>query len=159
MNRLRHWCSSRSLQISPLHREFHSPLPSSSLAVSGAVPRLSHGISHPTYQTAYLPFTPSDSEQRLPPPYHRGCWHGVSRGFLSRYRQISRVLVRRLSSLVTAVYDPKAFIPHAASHGQACAHCQRSSTAASRRSLGSISIPVWLTTLSSQLPVKCLGRP
>lgn len=63
------------------------------------------------------------------------------------------------SSLVTAVYDPKAFIPHAASHGQAFAHCQRFSTAASRRSLGSVSVPVWLTTLSGQLPVKRLGRP
>src|SRR4029077_6918409 len=35
---------------------------------------------------AYAPFTPSNSEQRLPPPYYRGCWHGVSRGFFSRYR-------------------------------------------------------------------------
>ena len=35
---------------------------------------------------AYEPFTPSHSEQRLPPPYYRGCWHGVSRGFFSRYR-------------------------------------------------------------------------
>src|SRR4029078_7079425 len=35
---------------------------------------------------AYEPFTPSNSEQRLPPPYYRGCWHGVSRGFFSRYR-------------------------------------------------------------------------
>ncbi len=41
---------------------------------------------------AYEPFTPNDSEQRLPPPYYRGCWHGVSRGFLGRYRQSLRVL-------------------------------------------------------------------
>ncbi len=32
--------------------------------------------------TAYARFTPSNSEQRLPPPSYRGCWHGVSRGFL-----------------------------------------------------------------------------
>ena len=32
------------------------------------------------------PFTPSNSEQRLPPPYYRGCWHGVSRGLLLGYR-------------------------------------------------------------------------
>ncbi len=31
---------------------------------------------------AYVLFKPSDSEQRLPPSYYRGCWHEVSRGFL-----------------------------------------------------------------------------
>ncbi len=40
---------------------------------------------------AYTPFTPSDSEQRLLPPYYRGCWHGVSRSFLWRYRQAPRL--------------------------------------------------------------------
>ncbi len=34
----------------------------------------------------------SNSEQRLPPPYYRGCWHGVSRGFFSRYRHSLRML-------------------------------------------------------------------
>ncbi|KAK8510350.1 hypothetical protein V6N12_011721 [Hibiscus sabdariffa] len=28
-----------------------------------------------------MPFTPSHSEEHLPPPSYRGCWHGVSRGF------------------------------------------------------------------------------
>ena len=62
----------------------------------------------------------------------------------------------RYSSHPTAVYDPKAFILHAASHSQAFAHWKISSTAASRRSLGSVSVPVWLTTLSGQLPVLAL---
>src|SRR5206468_12051079 len=35
----------------------------------------------------YAPFTPTNSELRLPPPYYRGCWHGVSRGFFYGYRQ------------------------------------------------------------------------
>ncbi len=61
-------------------------------------------------------------------------------------------------SQMTGVYDPKAFILHAASLCQAFAHCKRSSTAASRRSLGSVSVPVWLTILSDQLPVS-LGGP
>ena len=60
---------------------------------------------------------------------------------------------------MTEVYNPKTFIPHAASHRQAFAHCERFSTAASRRSLGSVSVPVWLTILSDQLPVKSLGGP
>ena len=63
------------------------------------------------------------------------------------------------SSLATVVYDPKAFIPHAASLRQAFAHCARFPTAASRRSLGRVSVPMWLAILSDQLPVVALvGR-
>ncbi len=94
--RLRHWCSSRYLRISPLHREFRDPLPYSSLPVSNALPRLSRGLSHRTQQAAYVRFTPSNSEQRLHPPYYRGCWHGVSRCLLKRYRQGSGVLFPKL---------------------------------------------------------------
>ncbi len=117
-----------------------------------------HGISHPTRTTAYTPFTPSKSEQRLPPLYYRGCWHRVSRGFLLRYYQVHGLFTHVPCSRKTVVYNPKAFILHAASLRQACAHCERFSTAASRRSLGSVSVPVWLTILSDQLPVS-LGEP
>ncbi len=128
------------------------------MAVSNAVPRLSREISHPTRHTAYAPFTPSKSEQRSPPLYYRGCWHRVGRGFLFRYHQTAKLFTQRLFSRMTGVYNPKAFILHAASLCQAFAHCKRSSTAASRRSLGSVSVPVWLTILSDQLPVS-LGGP
>src|SRR6266850_131334 len=84
--RLRHWYSSRYLRIPPLHREFHLPLPCSSPTVLPAAPELSPGISPATYRATYAPFTPSDSGQRSHPPYYRGCWHGVSRCFLWRYR-------------------------------------------------------------------------
>ncbi len=57
---------------------------------------------------------------------------------------------------MTGLYDPKAFITHAASLGQGFPHCQSLSTAASRRSMGRISIPVWLTILSNQLPITAL---
>ena len=60
------------------------------------------------------------------------------------------------SSLPTELYDPKAFITHAAWLGQAFAHCPIFPTAASRRSLGRVSVPVWLVILSDQLPVKAL---
>jgi hypothetical protein len=155
-SRLRHRCSSRYLQISPLHREFHFPLPPSSEVVSSAIPQLSQGISHSTCQAACAPFTPSNSEQHSPPPYYRGCWHGVSRGFLWWYRQASQLFTKRHSSHLTGVYDPKAFIPHAASLGQGFPHCPRFPTAASRRSRDRISIPVWLVVLSDQLPVVAL---
>ena len=54
------------------------------------------------------------------------------------------------------VYNPKAFIPHAASLHQAFAHCAIFPTAASRRSLGRVSVPVWPVTLSGRLPVVAL---
>ena len=61
-----------------------------------------------------------------------------------------------VSFLLTELYDPKAFITHAAWLGQAFAHCPKFPTAASRRSLGRVSVPVWLIILSDQLPVVAL---
>ena len=60
------------------------------------------------------------------------------------------------SSLLKEVYNPKAFIPHAASLHQASAHCAIFPTAASRRSLGRVSVPVWPVALSGRLPVTAL---
>ncbi len=54
------------------------------------------------------------------------------------------------------VYNPKTFIPHAASLRQAVAHCAIFLTAASRRSLARVAVPVWLIVLSDQLPVEAL---
>ena len=50
-------------------------------------------------------------------------------------------------------YDPKAFITHAASLPQTCVHWAIFLTAASRRSLGRVSVPVWGAILSDPLPV------
>src|SRR3989449_6694920 len=47
-------------------------------------------------------------------------------------------------------------IPHAASLRQPCGHCAIFPTAASRRSLGRVSVPMWLAILSDQLPVVAL---
>ena len=63
------------------------------------------------------------------------------------------------SSLTKGVYNPKAVIPHAASLHQACAHCAIFPTAASRRSLGRVSVPVWLVVLSDQLQIVALVGP
>ncbi len=59
-------------------------------------------------------------------------------------------------SQMTGVYGPKPFIPHAASPHQAFAHCEKFSTAATRRCLDRVSVPVWLVVLSDQLPVLAL---
>ena len=58
--------------------------------------------------------------------------------------------------MLKEVYNPKAVIPHAASLRQASAHCAIFPTAASRRSLGRVSVPVWPDALSGRLPVEAL---
>ena len=68
----------------------------------------------------------------------------------------SDVLGLSFSPLPTELYNPKAFITHAAWLDQACAHCPIFPTAASRRSLARVPVPVWLIILSDQLPVYAL---
>ena len=79
------------------------------------------------------------------PTYYRGCWHVVCRCFLSRR-------CRRDAE----VYNPKAVILHAASLRQAFAHCAIFLVAATRRCRARVSVPLWLTDLSVQLPVIAL---
>jgi hypothetical protein len=120
---------------------------------------LSPGISHLTYRAAYAPFTPSDSEQRSGPSYYRGCWHEVSRPFLFWYYQSCLLLTTMPYSQMTGVYNPKTVILHAALHHQGCPHCELFSTAATRRCLDRVSVPVCLIVLSDQVPVVALvGR-
>ena len=88
--------------------------------------------------------------------YYRSCWHVISRCFFTGYTQIKGVLSPISWSPAKELYDPKAFITHAASLRQAFAHCERFSTAASRRSLGSVSVPVLAVNLSVRLDVLAL---
>ena len=60
------------------------------------------------------------------------------------------------SSPLTAVYTPRGFLPHAASLRQPFGHCAIFPTAASRRSLGRVSVPMWRAILSDPLPVIAL---
>ena len=57
------------------------------------------------------------------------------------------------SSLPKELYNPKAFFIHAAWLRQGCPQCAIFTTAASRRSLGRVSVPVWLVILSDQLEI------
>ena len=52
--------------------------------------------------------------------------------------------------------QPEGLIPHAASLGQTFVHCRRFSTAATRRCLGSISVPVVGAMLSHPLGIVAL---
>ncbi len=79
------------------------------------------------------------------PTFYRGCWHVVSRHLFLGYRPVS--------SPRKELYNPKAFIVHAALLPQTCVHWAIFLTAASRRSLGRVSVPVWGVTLSGPLPV------
>src|SRR5699024_11715450 len=85
------------------------------------------------------------------PSYYRVCCREISRRCYCKYRHPESA-----SSLLNGVYKPKAVIPHAASLHQTSVHCAISPTAASRRSLGRVSVPVWPVTLSGRLPVKAL---
>ena len=82
---LRHRCSSRYLQISPLHLEFRLPLSYSSYAVLNAIQELSPCLSHQACNSAYMPFTPNNSEQRSQLTCYRGCWHVISRCLFMTY--------------------------------------------------------------------------
>ncbi len=69
------------------------------------------------------------------------------------------MLILSFSSPLKVLYNPQAFFTHAALLDQACAHCPIFPTAASRRSLGRVSVPVWLIVLSGQLLIVALvGR-
>ena len=57
---------------------------------------------------------------------------------------------------MTDFYSPKTFFNHAALLRQAFAHCAKFLTAASRRSLGRISVPVLVITLSRHLLIVVL---
>ena len=94
-------------------------------------------------------FTPSNSDERLHPPYHRGCWHVVSRCFFTHYRH-SRFVTGE-SGLQPEGRHPARGV--AASGFRPLCNIP---TAASRRSLGRISVPMWPVTLSGRLPVKAL---
>ena len=66
---------------------------------------------------------------------------------------------RRACSQSKAVYNPKAVVPHAALLRQGFPHCAIFPTAASRRSLGRVSVPMWPVNLSVRLLiVDLVGR-
>ncbi len=60
------------------------------------------------------------------------------------------------SSLRKGVYDSWAFYLHAVLLWQAFARCRKFPTTASHRSLGHVSIPMWLIVLSNQLLIIAL---
>ena len=72
------------------------------------------------------------------------------------YQPLSAGYSHLRSSPATAVYNPKAFILHAASLDQAFAHCRIFSTAATRRCTNRVSVSSLKVVLSHLLPVIAL---
>ena len=70
--------------------------------------------------------------------------------------QLYAVLARIAFVTLKEVYIPKYFILHAASLPHRFRHWGRFVAAAPRRSLASVSVPMWLVVLSDQLPVIAL---
>ena len=157
VGRLRHGYSSRSLRIPPLHPEFRLPLPVSSPPVSPGV----RGVELRHF-TGRLKGPPARALRPVIPNNARTlCITAAAGTELAGASSPGTVkpLEKGVSSRATAVYTPKGFLPHAASLRQSFDHCARFPTAASRRSLGRISVPMWLAILSDQLPVIALvGR-
>ena len=120
---------------------------------------LSPALLRWTYMSACAPFTPNNSGQRSPPTYYRGCWHVVSRGFLARYRHPG-------SMFSNPVFVPcnRALRSEDLLHSRGVAPSglrplRRFPTAASRRSLGRVSVPMWPFILSDRLLIVALvGR-
>ena len=113
---------------------------------------LSPSIRHPTCKPACAPFTPSNSGQRLPPTYYRGCWHVVSRGFLLGYRHYrprrQRFTIRRSSSLtrrrcirVSSIVQYSPLLPPVGVWAVSQSQCGRSTSQSGYRSS-----PWWAVT-------------
>ncbi len=103
-----------------------------------------------------MPFTPNNSEQRSHLTCYRGCWHVISRCLFSHYSHGRIITYSAFSSCAKGLCNLPAFIVHAASLRQAFAHCGIFLAAASRRSLGRISVPMCPITLSGRIPVIAL---
>ncbi len=103
-----------------------------------------------------MPFTPNNSEQRSHLTCYRGCWHVISRCLFINYSHHTGIPSGTYSSLIKGLYNLPAFIVHAASLRQGSPHCGIFLAAASRRSLGRISVPMCPFTLSGRIPVIAL---
>jgi hypothetical protein len=142
--------SCRYQRISPLHRQFQSPLPPSSLGVFTAFSRLSPEALTVNYpgrlRYPLRPVNPANAcGSRLTAT--AGTW------LVATYSPLTLREKFFPCSAAKGVYNPKAFFPHAASLGQGFPHCPRFSAAASRRSGARVSVPRSAATLSGHLPV------
>jgi hypothetical protein len=84
--------------------------------------------------------------------YYRRCWHEFSGPLFLEYLQSPKTTYSPRKEF----YTPKGVFTHAASLRQAFAHCGRFSTAATRRCMGRVAVPLLAVMLSHRLPVIAL---
>ncbi len=137
-------------------QEFHFPLPYSSLTVSNALPGLSPGLSHLTHQAAYTLLRPIIPNNACTPRITAAAGTELAGASFDGTVRHRSYLPLCGSFHPTELYDPKTFLTHAALLRQGLPHCARFLTAASRRSLDRVSVPVWLIILSDQLTIVAL---
>ncbi len=85
--------------------------------------------------------------------YYRGCWHMVSRCLLRGYRQGTHLFGTHLFVPPHRALRPEGLHHSRGVAGSGSRPLPNIPTAASRRSLGRVAVPVWLIILSDQLPV------
>ena len=139
------------------------PLPSSALKLSSfrCTSPVAEGFHIRLRKPPALSLRPINPDNACHLRITADCWHVVSRDFLVKYRQRMNSYSHTCSSLTTELYEPKPFFTHAVLLHQACAHCGRFPTAASRRSMGRVSSPICgrSVTLSTRLCIIALvGR-
>lgn len=74
-----------------------------------------------------------------------------------KYNIYKKTQILRFTAPINCLTRFSAFFPHAIWLDQACAQCPRFLTAAFRRSMGLVSVPLWLYVLSDQLRIIGLG--
>ena len=126
------------------------------MTVSMARPTLSAGISPLTYHSAYAlnPINPDNARiLRITAAAGTELADAYSLGTLiSLHVDLIAPQQKRFTT-------HRALVPHAAWLDQGCPHCPIFLTAASRRSLGRVSVPVWGIFLSEPLDiVASVGR-
>ncbi|KAL0291882.1 UNVERIFIED_CONTAM: hypothetical protein Scaly_2616000 [Sesamum calycinum] len=145
------WSSFRSIRISPLHRKFPLPLPYSSLVVSTTCPGLSPGIGF----DGGLKKPPTDALRPIIPDNACILCLTAAAGteLADAYSPRHSFFSGKRSSRPVGLLPPRGIAP------SGFRPLRKIPTAASRRSLGRVSVPVWLIILSDQLLIIALPFP
>ena len=140
---LRFRCSFEYLRILSLHSKFRFPLSYSSLVVFFSACLLKKGVTANQHRLPTYPLRPINPNNTSPICITAAAGTDFARAF-SIFQQTWKI--KKFTT-------QRAFILHVIWLDQAFAHCPRFPTAAFRKSLGRVSVPVWLDVLSNQLKI------
>ncbi len=109
-----------------------------------------------TYIATYVRFSPVNPNNACPPRITAAAGTELAGASFGGTVNSSWILATKLFFPPDRSLQPEGLILHAASLGQGFPHCPKFPTAASRRSLGRVSVPMWPFTLSGRLPIDAL---